>query len=159
MENDTVVKIAHGSSEIAKAIIEMAKDGYYPVEYRLPIITFSKDGERAYLPPSLEILVEGKILKLQNAPDEIYTTLKGLIDLYRGKTSYPKGREVSIALDELGNIKEIVIIKNVDVSNYPILSLYSIIEIMRNEKVTNNINFKKLKLDTILRIRKLKRDF
>ena len=156
MDNNTISKTAHGSSEIAMAILEMAEEGYYPIGYKLPIITFAREGERAYLNPTLETLVEEKMLKLEKESDKIYTTLNGLIGFYKTGSACPKGKDIFMSVNPLGKIEEVVVMKDIDVEKLPLSALYVIMDILKKENVHENNAMKRLKLNTILRLRKLK---
>ena len=156
MDNNTISKTAHGSSEIAIAIMEMAQEGYYPIGYKLPIITFAREGERAYLNPTLETLVEEKMLKLEKEPSKIYTTLNGLIGFYKAGKPCPKGKDVFISVNPLGKIEEIVVMKDIDVDDLPLSALYILMDIFRKENVHENNAMKRLKFNIMLRLRKLK---
>lgn len=160
MKSNMIEKVAHGSVEIASAILEMAEVGYYPIEYRLPIIIFSDNGERAELTPSMEILVEDTMLKMQDKEiKNIKTSISGLISFFKKEKSIPTGKDVIISIDSLNRVEEIIIAKVPDITDLSFPSLKELARILEKENVFHNKNYKLLKFTVMAKIKKLKKTF
>lgn len=144
--------------EAAKVILEEREKGLYPIDFSLPLITFSDEGKMAKLSPYLQAIVEENMGKLETGKITNYRlSLKGLIDVAEGKPNPEKGKDVAVMLDKAGDIAAVQFSEEPDVSklSYPnLIKLKNVIDTKCLPK--NNPRWRYAKYLTVKRITKLK---
>lgn len=149
---------AHTLKELAKVIIEENNNGLYPVEYRLPTVVFSDEGELAKLSPAAQAIVEENIDKIKSGKNrKVSLSLKGLISFVaEGSENFEKGNEVVVGINPMD---EIILTKfshdlNVDSLSYK--DLVRLNNILDTKCAPRDTQWKYAKYLTLKRIKKLR---
>ena len=143
--------------DLAKVILEEQKEGRFPVEYRLPTVTFSDEGERAKLSPNVQAIVEENMAKLENDKGKVLSlSLKGLLDVAEGSKNPEKGNDVKVKLDSFGEILLTKFNEDADVSKLSYNNLLKLRKVLDSACAPKNNQWKYVKYQTLARIRKLK---
>ena len=142
--------------DLAKVILEEKEQGRFPVEYKLPTVTFSDEGERVSLSPNLQAIVEENMAKLENKTNKVLSlSLKGLINVAEGSRNPEKGNDVKVKLDAFGDILLTKFNEEADVSGLSYNNLLKLRKVLDSCAPKDN-KWKFVKYKTLARIKKLK---
>ena len=153
----TTVRQINTLKEAAKVILEEQEKGLYPVNFSLPSITFSDEGERKELSPHLQAIVEENMAKLSSEKSTILKlSLKGLIDVVESRGKVQNGEDVKIKIGQLGDIICVMFSEQPDVSKLSYNDLLKLRDILETVCHPKNAQWKYVKFMTLKRIAKLK---
>ena len=145
--------------DLAKVILEEQKEGRFPVDYKLPVVVFSDEGERAKLSPNIQAIVEENMAKLSSGNSStLKLSLKGLIDMIESRGKVELGDDAKVKLDPMGDIVFVMFSESPDVSKLSYNDLLKLRKILDSMCHPKNAQWKYVKLITMKRLAKLKGD-
>jgi hypothetical protein len=151
-----ITRMVNTLKDAAKVILEEQKNGLYPVEFSLPKITFSDNGERAELSPHLQAIIESTMNGLASEKSRtLKLSLKGLISVAEGKPNPETGDDLKVRIDPVGEISYVLFSEDLDVSN---LSYHDLLKLRKiiDSCYPRDSKWKLAKFLTLSRIKKLK---
>lgn len=151
-----ITRMVNTLKDAAKVILEEQKNGLYPVEFSLPKITFSDNGERAELSPHLQAIIESTMNDLTSEKSRtLKLSLKGLISVAEGKPNPEVGNDLKVRIDPTGEISYVLFSEDLDVSK---LSYHDLLKLRKiiDSCYPRDSKWKLAKFLTLSRIKKLK---
>lgn len=154
----TSERITNTLKDLAKVIIEESNNGLYPVEYRLPTVVFSDEGDIAKLPSAAQAIVEQYIDKIKSGKNrKVSLSLKGLISLVTdGPENLKKGNEVIVGINSADEIILTKFSSDVDVNSLSYKDLVRLNKILDTKCAPKDTQWKYVKYLVVKRIQKLK---